>query len=179
MTFLTSKWPFWPDLAVQRKNERSFVLFACNYPENVYHMIFMRYLVIYTLRPFVTCTTLRRGSRISAREGAKGMMALYGMRMSDFWHTQTRFATFQDVYCHSMPEWCWTTIQETPVSLFSALETREPAPSARVLLSQGWAPAPAPPPPPGSAPDLTTDLCLDMHQTQAGTLQQLTGGQIP
>ena len=28
-----------------------------------------------------------------------------------------RFATFQDVYCHIMPEWCWTTIQETPVSL--------------------------------------------------------------
>ena len=61
-----------------------------------------------------------------------------------------RFATFQDVYCHIMPEWCWTTIQETPVSLLSALETREPAPKARVLPSQGWAPAPAPPP--GSAP---------------------------
>ena len=60
-----------------------------------------------------------------------------------------RFATFQDVYCYIMPEWCWTTIQETPVSLLSALETREPAPSARVLPSQGWAPAPAPP---GSAP---------------------------
>ena len=57
-----------------------------------------------------------------------------------------RFATFQDVYCHIMPEWCWTTIQETPVSLLSAPETREPAPSARVLPSQGWAPAPAPPP---------------------------------
>ena len=53
-----------------------------------------------------------------------------------------RFATFQDVYCHIMPESCWTTIQETPVSLLSALETREPAPSARVLPSQGWAPAP-------------------------------------
>ena len=37
-----------------------------------------------------------------------------------------RFATFQDVYCHIMPEWCWTTIQETPVSLLSAFETREP-----------------------------------------------------
>ena len=50
-----------------------------------------------------------------------------------------------------MPEWCWTTIQETPVALLSALETREPAPSARVLPSQEWASAPAPPP--GSAPD--------------------------
>ena len=57
-----------------------------------------------------------------------------------------RFATFKDVYCNIMPEWCLTTIQETPVSLLSALETREPAPSARVLPSQGWAPAPAPPP---------------------------------
>ena len=57
-----------------------------------------------------------------------------------------RFVTFQDVYCHIMPEWCWTTIQETPVPLLSALETREPAPSARVLPSQGWMPAPAPPP---------------------------------
>ena len=35
------------------------------------------------------------------------------------------------------------------MSLLSALETRKPAPSARVLPSQGWAPAPAPP---GSAP---------------------------
>ena len=50
-----------------------------------------------------------------------------------------RFATFKDVYCHIMPEWCLTTIQEIPVSLLSALETRNP--------SQGWAPAPAPPPP--------------------------------
>ena len=57
-----------------------------------------------------------------------------------------RFATFQDVYCHIMPEWCLKTIQETPVSLLSAPEMREPAPSARVLPSQGWAPAPAPPP---------------------------------
>ena len=56
-----------------------------------------------------------------------------------------RFATFQDVDCHIMPEWCWTTIQETPVSLLSALETRKLVPSARVLPSQGWAPAPAPP----------------------------------
>ena len=31
------------------------------------------------------------------------------------------------------------------MSLLSALETREPAPKARVLPSQGWAPAPAPP----------------------------------
>ena len=67
-----------------------------------------------------------------------------------------RFATFQDVYCHIMPEWCWTTIQETPVSLLSALETREPAPSARVLPSQGWAPAPAPPP--GSAPGASFEI---------------------
>ena len=43
-----------------------------------------------------------------------------------------RFATFLDVYCHIMLEWRWTTIQETPVSLLSALETREPAPSALV-----------------------------------------------
>ena len=40
---------------------------------------------------------------------------------------------------------------ETPVSLLSALETKEPAPSARVLPCQGWAPDPAPP---GSAPDM-------------------------
>ena len=38
------------------------------------------------------------------------------------------------------------------MSLLSALETKEPAPSARVPPSQGWAPDPAPPPPPGSAP---------------------------
>ena len=36
------------------------------------------------------------------------------------------FATFQDVYCHIMIEWCWTTIQGTPVSLLSALERRNP-----------------------------------------------------
>ena len=34
---------------------------------------------------------------------------------------------------------------------FSALETKEPEPSARVPPSQGWAPDLAPPPPPGSA----------------------------
>ena len=33
----------------------------------------------------------------------------------------------------------------TPVSRLSALQTREPAPSARILPSQGRAPAPAPP----------------------------------
>ena len=55
-----------------------------------------------------------------------------------------------------MPEWCGTTIQDTSVSLLSALETGEPAPKARVLPSQGWAPAPAPPPP-GSAPGLTNN----------------------
>ena len=35
----------------------------------------------------------------------------------------------------------------TPVSLLSALQTKEPAPSARVPPSQGWVPDPAPPPP--------------------------------
>ena len=55
-----------------------------------------------------------------------------------------RFATF-DVYCHVMLEWYWTTIQGTPVSLLSALETKEPAASARVPASQGWAPDPPPP----------------------------------
>ena len=33
------------------------------------------------------------------------------------------------------------------MSLLSALETRETAPSVRVLPSRWWAPAPAPPPP--------------------------------
>ena len=78
-------------------------------------------------------------------EGAKGLMTLYGMGRSDFWHTKHRFATFQDLYCRIVLEWCWTTIQETPVSLLSALETKEPAPSARVPPSQGWAPDPSPP----------------------------------
>ena len=37
-------------------------------------------------------------------EGAKGMMTFYGMGMGDFDIRQHRFATFQDVYCHIMPE---------------------------------------------------------------------------
>ena len=93
----------------------------------------------------------RRGSRISARGGRQGNDDLIWDGNERFFDIcKQRFATFQDVYCHIMPEWCLTTIQETPVFLLSALETREPAPSARVLPSQGWAPAPAPPP--GSAP---------------------------
>ena len=36
-----------------------------------------------------------------------------------------RFATFLDIYCHIILEWCWTTIRGTPVSLLSALETKE------------------------------------------------------
>ena len=84
-----------------------------------------------------------------------------GWEWAIFYIRKHRFATFQDVYCHIMPEWCWTAIQETPVSLLSALETREPAPSARVLPSQGWAPAPAPP---GSAPadDVTVQVIIIM-----------------
>ena len=46
---------------------------------------------------------------------------------------------------------CWNgveqRIQGTPVSLLSAFETKEPAPSTLVPPSQGWAPDGAPPPP--------------------------------
>ena len=77
-------------------------------------------------------------------EGAKALMTLYEMGMSDFWLTLTQIWTFQDIYCHIILEWHWTTIQGTPVSLLSALETKKPVPSARVPLSQGWAPDPVP-----------------------------------
>ena len=88
----------------------------------------------------------RRGPRTSARGGRQGTNDLK-------WDGHKRFLTyantdlqlFQDVYCHIILEWCWTTIQGTPVSLLSAFETKEPAPSALVPPSQGWAPDPAPP----------------------------------
>ena len=80
-------------------------------------------------------------------EGAKGLMTIFGMGMSDFWHMQTHICNFSGVYCHIMLEWCWTTIQGTPVFLLSALGTKEPAPSARVPPSRGRAPDLAPPPP--------------------------------
>ena len=42
------------------------------------------------------------------------------MEMSDFWYSLTQICNFfQDVYCHIMLEWRWTTIQGTPVSLLS------------------------------------------------------------
>ena len=96
---------------------------------------------------------LRLGRKLNNNLGPKESMyrprvVLYNMEWewAIFDIRKHIFATFQDVYCHIMPEWCWTTIQETPVSLLSAPEMREPAPSARVLPSQGWAPAPAPTP---------------------------------
>ena len=39
-------------------------------------------------------------------ESINGLMTLYGKGMSDFGKLKHRFATFQDVYCHIMLEWC-------------------------------------------------------------------------
>ena len=80
-------------------------------------------------------------------EGAKGLMIL---ATKGWWDGDERFLTFANadlqlfkiLYCHIMLEWCWTTIQGTPVSLLSALETKDHAPSARRVgkLTAFWSP---------------------------------------
>ena len=100
----------------------------------------------------------RRGSRISARGGRQ--------RNDDLiWDGNERFLTYANTDLQFLKMFiailCLNGVEQPfkrhqcPFFLLFALETREPAPSARVLPSQGWAPAPAPRMPtrrPGSAP---------------------------
>ena len=96
---------------------------------------------------------LRCGSRISARGGPQGIDDLKWNGDEWFLTRKHRFATFQDVCCHLVLEWCWTTIQETPVSLLSALETKEPQGTHPwSLRPRGGRLTQRPPPPPESVP---------------------------
>ena len=95
--------------------------------------------------PLTTVMDTRRGSRISARGGRQGIDGL-------IWDGDERFLTYANTDLQLFKIFIailclnGVLIRGTPVSLLSALETKEPSPPARVPPSQGWAPDPAPPP---------------------------------
>ena len=65
------------------------------------------------------CVTCRRGSRISARGGRQENDDLIWDGNERFLTYANRFATFQDVYCHIMPEWCLNNhLRDTSVPSF-------------------------------------------------------------
>ena len=92
-------------------------------------------------KSFLNPHTHRRGSRISARGRRQGIDDL-------IWDGNERFLTYAntDLQLFKMFIAILWLNGVSFKSLLSALETKEPAPSARVPPSQGWTPDPAPSP---------------------------------